>query len=104
MKKDLALFIQGEEGNNYRVIGEAKRYIREHHAEEGFWPGSGGGRAYTFHFSTVFEHTGMSYSEYLTWVAWNGLKLLKETHYHVYEIGQMVGYTNQYYLTGSLRR
>jgi two-component system response regulator YesN len=101
LKKDLALFIQGEEGNNYpRVIGEAKRYIREHYAEEvtlaevaavvGLTPS---------YFSTVFkEHTGMSYSEYLTWVRLERAKeLLKETHYHVYEIGQMVGYTNQYY-------
>jgi YesN/AraC family two-component response regulator len=40
----------------------------------------------------------MSYSEYLTWVRLERAKeLLKETHYHVYEIGQMVGYTNQYY-------
>lgn len=101
LKKDLAQFVKEEETKNYpRVIGEAKRYIREHHAEQVSLPEVAATVGLTpSYFSTLFkEHLGMSYSEYLTLVRLERAKeLLKETYYRVYEISHMVGYANQYY-------
>lgn len=101
LKKDLTQFVKAEETKNYpRVIGEAKRYIREHYAEQVSLPEVAATVGLTpSYFSTVFkEHLGMSYSEYLTLVRLERAKeLLKDTYYRVYEISHMVGYANQYY-------
>lgn len=101
LKKDLTHFLQTEEARNYpRVIAEAKRYIREHYTEQISLPEVAATVGLTpSYFSTVFkEHLGMSFSAYLTVVRIERAKeLLKDTHYRVYEISHMVGYSNQYY-------
>lgn len=104
LKDDLITFIQTEENANYPwIIQEATRFIKEHYTEEEI---SLGEVAHSVgltpsYFSTLFkEHTGVSYSDYLTSLRIDKAKeLLQTSSYRVYEVSHIVGYPNHYYFS-----
>lgn len=96
------------QSNSYRIVGDAKRYIEEHYADNQINLSEisrhvGLSESY---FSSLFKkEAGCSVIEYLNQTRINAAKrLLKTTHMKVYEVALAVGYANSNYFYQMFRK
>jgi two-component system response regulator YesN len=96
-ERQIAQIYENGKSKDKVLIGEVKDYIREHYAEDlSIKELADVACVSQNYFSALFKkETGQNYKAYLTGIRMEeALKMLQETDYKTYEIGEKVGYNN----------